>query len=386
MNIMAKLNIFIIEAFEKRINGYKTFRESLIEGLSCLEHCSIFIITEESPVKYVTRSIIGNIQYIAFPKIEKDKFNSLESLISTEIHEISNMIFISNYYPGIFNSKILKTLFPKSRFIHVIHDLPWLNRFGGCVEKYIEWLKGDVCLSGSNDEKFLRYVTYDVMKTSELADISVCLCENTVEIMSDIYGIPSKKLRLIHNGLIDKYKITDSTYKTELKKRYGIPASKHTILCVGRLTFAKGADRLENMLKRIPLADVCLVYVGEDDIFNWIHRDSGFQVISLGVKNRDEMFEIYTIVDFGIIPSRYEQCSYVGIEMLMFGLPVFTTEAYGVTDMFTKDNSFILAPDKDDLIDLDNLSVIKSNARNTYLQKYNQDLMTKKWIDLIKNL
>lgn len=47
------------------------------------------------------------------------------------------------------------------------------------------------------------------------------------------------------------------------------------------------------------------------------------------------MFELYQIVDLGILPSFFEQCSYVAIEMMMFGLPfVAYTMQGGLKDMF----------------------------------------------------
>lgn len=203
--------------------------------------------------------------------------------------------------------------------------------------------------------------------------------------MEDIYEIPKEKLRIIHNGLTDRYILLDSVIKSNIKDKYGIPHHRPIILCVGRLSIAKGADRLESMLEKIipSMGNVCLVYVGEDDVFKWIHNNPMCQVIPLGAFNRNDIFEIYTIADFGIIPSRYEQCSYVGIEMLMFGLPVFTNEAPGISDMFTKNNSFILPSNSEETINLGDLPSIRSNARKTYLMKYTQDAMTKKWIDLI---
>lgn len=380
-----KTNIFIIEAFEKRINGYKTFRDSLVRSLSGLDQFSVSVITEETPVSCVKRSECGNISHISFPKTDKDKFHKLESFFSKEIPQVDNMIFISNYYPAIFNVETVRKVFPDSRFIHVIHDLPWLSKFNGDVDRYIEWLQGNITFTTTDEEKFLLYTSYDIMKTGELADISVCLCENTFQIMADIHEIPREKLRLIHNGLEDLYLTTDSVKKTSLKQKYGITPDKPIIICVGRLSVAKGADRLEFMLGKITpiLGKVCLIYIGEDDIFKWIHENPVYEVISLGELNRNDIFKIYSIADFGIIPSRYEQCSYVGIEMLMFGLPVFTNEAPGISDMFTKDNSLILPSNNEKTINLVDLPSIRSNARKTYLMKYTQDAMTKKWIELI---
>lgn len=48
----------------------------------------------------------------------------------------------------------------------------------------------------------------------------------------------------------------------------------------------------------------------------------------------EELKDYYRTCDAGVIASLQEQCSYVAIEMAMFGLPVITTAVDGLDEMF----------------------------------------------------
>lgn len=57
-----------------------------------------------------------------------------------------------------------------------------------------------------------------------------------------------------------------------------------------------------------------------------------------------ELKKWYQMADIGVIPSYTEQCSYVGIEMMMHGLPIVTSDGFGLRDMFKDRGNAIVAP------------------------------------------
>ena len=59
------------------------------------------------------------------------------------------------------------------------------------------------------------------------------------------------------------------------------------------------------------------------------------QVDLLGCISFQELCTLYQRVDCGVIASLQEQCSYVAIEMCMFGLPIITTAVDGLDEIFT---------------------------------------------------
>ena len=108
----------------------------------------------------------------------------------------SEMIFVSNFCPVIFNIKAIRKLFPHAKFVHVIHDLPWLTVFGGDENAYMDYIMGHETSSvNSRDGKFVKYCTYDIVESFKQADMIVCLCESTYQMLTDFYGIAHEKIR-----------------------------------------------------------------------------------------------------------------------------------------------------------------------------------------------
>ena len=56
-------------------------------------------------------------------------------------------------------------------------------------------------------------------------------------------------------------------------------------------------------------------------------------VFSFPILLSSSNFKLIIIADIGVLPSCQEQCSYVGIEMLMHGIPLVGTDAMGISEM-----------------------------------------------------
>lgn len=111
--------------------------------------------------------------------------------------------------------------------------------------------------------------------------------------------------------------------------------------------------------------------------------------------------ELYQISDIGVLPSFVEQCSYVGIEMMMFGLPIVGTTGTGLSEMIDNgvngykvrlnevDASVSL--NTQDLADnivsaIDNSSFLSKNSRDYYEAKYQIFSMIDKMNSIILDL
>ena len=68
------------------------------------------------------------------------------------------------------------------------------------------------------------------------------------------------------------------------------------------------------------------------------------KVIYTGHLEASVLQQWYQMADIGVIPSYTEQCSYVGIEMMMHGLPIVASDGFGLRDMFKDDVNAIVAP------------------------------------------
>lgn len=382
-----RVNIYILEAYNTHFSGYKTFLEEFLKGLVQCDRFKLHIIIEDYSIISAKKEIENSISYIYIPKITQNKFEMLEYYLKNMIENTPKMVFFSNFLPAIFNVKAINKLFPHAKIIHIIHDFPWLSIFSGNEKNYIDYIqnreKHNLC---PRDDKFVRYCTYDIVESFNSIDIIVSLCKSTYCMLKDFYGVNQEKIRLIPNGMKDYSVRHLNTEHSYIKQKYCLPENGLLILMVGRLTHSKGADRIVNLLNRIDASiKYYLIYVGEDDIYQWMPLEMTNSIISLGFKSRLDMFEIYSVCDLGVFPSRFEQCSYAGIEFLMYGIPVITTSSYGVRDMFNADNSFIIS-DYQDIISLEDIETKKRNVRDFYLNNYTSERMINDYISLIIEL
>jgi len=76
-----------------------------------------------------------------------------------------------------------------------------------------------------------------------------------------------------------------------------------------------------------------------------------------------ELEKLYQIATIGIIPSIYEQCSYVALEMMKFGLPVVVTAVPGLRELYINGENALVLP------------LHKSNNIKMRLE-YNEDQIT----------
>ena len=88
----------------------------------------------------------------------------------------------------------------------------------------------------------------------------------------------------------------------------------------------------------------------------------------------------------GLFPSRHEQCSYVGIEFLMNGIPVIYVPDYGIRDMFRKEFSFEYSASTYSMITIGQIEAKKLAARNEYLKNYTAEKMNSRYVSLFREL
>lgn len=70
----------------------------------------------------------------------------------------------------------------------------------------------------------------------------------------------------------------------------------------------------------------------------------------------EKLCELYSSSIIGVVPSLHEQCSYVAIEMSMFGMPMIVSDIDALSEMFEDEVNALKIPivfDKDFGIELD---------------------------------
>lgn len=120
-----------------------------------------------------------------------------------------------------------------------------------------------------------------------------------------------------------------------------VEEQEQILLFVGRVTESKGVIVLVEAFKKVLLSCPCARLVIAGNV-NFVELEKLLKCSSsiaprvtvTGLLDKDSLYKWYSIAQVGVIPSYYEQCSYVGIEMLMYGLPIVAVNNYGVRNMF----------------------------------------------------
>lgn len=316
-----------------------------------------------------------------------------------EVSDYNNLTFLLNYTQhDLFIDRMRKD-FPACKIFYTIHYQDWCFELNGDTEHFkqiIHTAKEALVLP----KELNIYKSFEKERDCyQSVDKIVCLSEFTQRLLQEEYNIDDNNLCLIYNGLKDEGKLVSKSEKTLLKKQMNFKANDKIILFVGRLDPIKGVKLLINSFKRILDSDSnChLIIVGDGDFSVYMNEciDCCNKVTFTGRLDKKNLYKFYQLADVGVMPSLHEQCSYVAIEMMMFGVPLVTSTTTGLKEVM-KDGEFgykFEMKDETDPISMGVLSemilkVIKTNrlkhrnlctkSRNNYENKYTDIQMGEK--------
>jgi len=163
------------------------------------------------------------------------------------------------------------------------------------------------------------------------ADKIICVTDCAKEFVHNITQISKERIAVIPNGMDDYYTEHDGRRELQRKGR--------RLLCVGGLSESKGIFTILNVMTRLnelgkPFE---LIAAGSVDSKTRNLIETKYSHLNIQLPGRvdfDTLKEYYKWADIGCIASLQEQCSYVAIEMALFGLPIITTAVDGLDEMF----------------------------------------------------
>lgn len=344
-----KKNIYIFDEYlSSKKNGIGSYIKELIHCFILLKHnvCLIVFNTETEEFKIIKEN---NIKKILFPFLRgyfTYYVGIIDKLLRLNIEDNSDNIFFINHTPCDELIESLKKHFPLSKVVFTIHDFWWTMSLMGNLNEYKIIIKNSElqkdCQIAVDIDSILKMYKKE-KKMYDLADYIICLSKDTSLILQNIYKIKNNKLFLIPNGLHDVNKNHISLNNQIEKNRELLYLKKEDkiLLFIGRPTKQKGIfDLLEAMhiiLKHCP--NTKLVIIGDDNevsIKELINKISPLAsaVILTGHINKITLYKWLSIANVGVISSYYEQCTYTGIEMMMFGLPLVVSDGIGLKNMF----------------------------------------------------
>lgn len=222
-------------------------------------------------------------------------------------------------------------------------------------------------------------------------DRIICLSKYTKDILCQMYHIDSSKVEFICNTLPDEYDCLTLEQKILEKSRSGIAINKRIFIFVGRLDYNKGGLYLVRAFRKLLsiINDAHLIIVGDGcmDVLKEETEDIISHITFTGLIPKEKVYSLYRIADIGILPSLYEQCSYVIIEMMMHGLPIIATDSSGLNEMIDEGDGGVKISTKkfdnnrfvDDLKEAMNTMLTIPNSKLDAMGKYNRESYLNKY-------
>lgn len=295
-------------------------------------------IKEKKGIRIISIPYLGNRDISIYNK-------SVCRLLRLYLSDSPDLIFHFHYFLSDSLLYSLKKYFPLSGYVLTIHYLYWSTRLNGNISnykdiisrksyKYIQKKYQDLISNYEQEKKFFQTV-----------DKIVCLSEDTYNLVQYLYGINSEKLALIPNGLTERKMNISADNKEKLRKVYGIKPDEKVILFVGRINQIKGIYTLLLAFGKViqTYTKSRLIVIGNGDFTNVMKEMPNpiTQITYTGRLDKETLYNWYNIADIAVFPSYYEESSYVGIEMLMHGLPIVASDGYAVRNMFDNNNAVI---------------------------------------------
>lgn len=383
--------------------GIGTYLNQLSYGLK--EEASVNIIainSEEEEVKSreeegIRTIHIPEISYKNAPENFQRYYRNLVYLLKTFIGENEEAIFVLNYLYMTPLVKLLHEHFPNAKVVAVVHYLNWCFALNGNVSKFHQLLESK---HRDKKEEVLYEEYLNDKKLLQEVDKVICLSQATRSLLIADYQLKVEKTTVIYNGLKDE-EITEITSKErkDLKQSLSFDAEDAIVLFVGRLDSIKGVDFLIKAFRKVldinPHAR--LILAGDGSYNTYLKECSGIRsrITFIGKVDKEELYQYYRIADVGVMPSFHEQCSYVGIEMMMHGVPLIGTSSTGLGEMIADDLKVRLDESQEEQLSAELLAdkivsvlttpqdVWRQASRKRYEECYTQEQMKNQYLKLL---
>ncbi|MDR1714564.1 MAG: TIGR04157 family glycosyltransferase [Prevotella sp.] len=267
-------------------------------------------------------------------------YSSFMRICRLYIKDSDNLIFHLNYAHSEALIDLLRKFYPLSNILYTIHYQNWTWELNGDVEKYSNIIKK--MNTKSIQGKYPKIIeAYKKEKSIyDKVDRLICLSGDTFQLLKNIYHQDESRIALIPNG-IKHFGPQHITNAKKLKIKTSLFIEEHTkiLLYVGRLDKLKGINSLISGFEKVVSSypDTRLVIIGAAGDFSQslkLTKKAASKITFTGVLSQKKLKQWYQTADIGIIPSYAEQCCYVGLEMMMYGLPIVASGGFGIRNMF----------------------------------------------------
>ena len=181
----------------------------------------------------------------------------------------------------------------------------------------------------------------DIAGTREIMDLAdriICVTDFARQVYENEWG---NKLVRIYNGygsLSGKTDCLDTDERNRLRQEMGLSADEVILLYAGRIDDSKGCDSLVEAMNSLikKYRNIRLIIAGEGN-YKLCLKKVGLncsRILFTGYLCREKLEKLYRLADAGIVPSLWEQCSYVALEMMASRLPIIYADVPGLNELF----------------------------------------------------
>ena len=294
------------------------------------------------------------------------------------IHTL-NLIDFAMYIRERINCKIVSHL----------HCIPWKGLYNRDVTLFTSlYERYYISREYSQSSSFVLHKYEDLCYSQ--SDCIICVTRCAREFIKRMYPHHTIPVKVVYNGIED---IGNDEVIEQRQLHYPVRC-----LFVGNAHASKGLDYALQSLDLLRMKyEINIVVAGGFTSHQQKQITAKYPFVDVqfvGVISLMELRKYYLSCDIGLIASTQEQCSYVAIEMMMFGLPVVTTDIDGLHELFAGKNVACKIPlchIPGNSIYTDSRKMAESllwliehpkqrvqmgwNARQRYKQLYNKDRM-----------
>lgn len=292
------------------------------------------------------------------------------------------------------------------KIVSHIHCIPWKYKYSSDQLLFNQIYYRLNIAKNINETQLTHFVTSNEISIIRESDAIICVTKSSKDYYERYLHAMPEKIFCIYNGIRDELR------DPSLTKRFSVHIENNNplrLLYVGNVTENKGFPFILDALRKIfdKGYNYVLLVAGsvDDKMKKLIEQEyNKLNIKLLGHVDYSRLQELYKSADVGLISSLFEQCSYVALEMMMYGLPVVHSgieelyEVFGYNDnmdipvKFTIHSGLSLEVDlfADKIIKLMDSQDLRREVglieRKRFIESFTQELMIQETINVYNKL
>jgi glycogen(starch) synthase len=356
-------NAVLISATAVRDNGQKKFHPSTQstvrraqmsfesssvtrrEGMTYIE-----VLADLSPYRQIWQGEHANssVQFTAWNhsiasqnNLHHESFENASTIHNPDDGQTAEQVFIfsGNYGSNLMDevkryAEVAGVLAKKYSF-DVIHAHDWMTFLAGIIAKRKAKKPLIIHVHSTEFDRAGDHVNEKVFEIEKLgfkeADLIVAVSNWTKQIVMLRYGIPEKKIKVVHNGILPK----------EQTEEFSFPnIGSHFVTFLGRITHQKGpwffVEAAQKVLQEFPEAHFIVAGAG-DLLPQIIERVAQYNMSAhfhfTGFLSGNQVDQVWSLTDVYVMPSVSEPFGIAPLEAIQGGVPVILSNQSGVSEV-----------------------------------------------------